>query len=118
MENVIKDAFLVLMFAIIAALAYVLFFGMWNMNGDKVQGVDGYWKGALFYASDAVQTGISKYYYNYCYLPSYNVDAYVDDALGLVDSNRYDTDKVETDLTKNDNESASSGSTSYLQNWE
>ena len=74
-----------LMGAIIAALFYWIFFGTVSLNGDETVGKDAsgfyfksHWDGILTYASRAIETPISQYYYLYCYLPTAYNNLYVD----------------------------------------
>jgi hypothetical protein len=106
MTRLIRDVFIVLGCSILALTLYVLFFGTTNLNGNTITGVTGTWKGALFYASDAVETGISKYYYYYCFLPSYLGEYETDKVLKVVenDSNIISSYTVSSnDLSSNDN---------------
>lgn len=58
MSNVVKNVFLVIMWAVIAVTAYGVFFGV------------GKWEGLLWSASRNVSYSMSKFYYDYCYLPA------------------------------------------------
>ena len=83
MNETVKFVFLMLMGAVVAFLLYVLFFGTVSLDGTELAGTstdqertwfDGYTdthnEGALMYASRAIETPISAYYYYYCYLPT------------------------------------------------
>ena len=83
MNEAVKFVFLMLMGAVVAFLLYVLFFGTVSLDGTELAGTstdqertwfDGYTDthndGALMYASRAIETPISAYYYYYCYLPT------------------------------------------------
>ena len=49
-----------------------------------------HWKGALWYAAEQLETPISKYYYEYCFLPNIHSNDYVDEALeGIKDTTTY-----------------------------
>ena len=83
MNEAVKFVFLMLMGAVVAFLLYVLFFGTVSLDGTELAETstdqertwfDGYTdthnEGALMYASRAIETPISAYYYYYCYLPT------------------------------------------------
>ena len=83
MNEAVKFVFLMIMGAVVAFLLYVLFFGTVSLDGTELAGTstdqertwfDGYTdthnEGALMYASRAIETPISAYYYYYCYLPT------------------------------------------------
>lgn len=83
MNETVKFVFLMLMGAVVAFLLYVLFFGTVSLDGTELAGTstdqertwfDGYTDthndGVLMYASRAIETPISAYYYYYCYLPT------------------------------------------------
>ena len=83
MNEAVKFVFLMLMGAVVAFLLYVLFFGTVSLDGTELAGTstdqertwfDGYTDthndGVLMYASRAIETPISAYYYYYCYLPT------------------------------------------------
>lgn len=95
MNETIKFIFLMLMGAIIAALLYWIFFGTVTLSstdasgtyhaGEETAGEDAsgfyfksHWDGALMYASRAIETPISAYYYYYCYLPTAYNNLYMD----------------------------------------
>lgn len=83
MNEAVKFVFLMLMGAVVAFLLYVLFFGTVSLDGTELSGTStghestwfaGYTNthndGVLMYASRAIETPISAYYYYYCYLPT------------------------------------------------
>lgn len=95
MNETVKFVFLVLMGAVIAALLYWIFFGTVTLSstdasgihhaGEETVGQDAsgfyfksHWDGVLMYASRAIETPISAYYYYYCYLPTAYNNLYMD----------------------------------------
>lgn len=70
MSSMVKNVFLTLMGSIVAVMLYGMFFGV------------GEWNGALFYASKVVESSISRYYYEYCYLPNMHMNDSIDESLG------------------------------------
>lgn len=83
MNETVKFVFLMLMGAVVAFLLYVLFFGTVSLDGTELSGTstdqertwfagytDTHNDGVLMYASRAIETPISAYYYYYCYLPT------------------------------------------------
>lgn len=109
MNETVKFVFLVLMGAIIAALLYWIFFGTVALSGDDTVGQDAsgfyfksHWDGALMYASRAIETPISAYYYYYCYLPTAYNNLYMDAELSGTTpdaSNFSDLTKLGSDLS-------------------
>lgn len=91
MNSLVKNAFLVLMGAVVATLLYFIFFGTTDLAGNSSMQVNEgshvmtfarEWKGALFYMAEAVQTPTAKYYYDYCFNPSIHSTDYLDMSLG------------------------------------
>lgn len=89
MTNLVKNAFLVIMGVTVAMLLYLALFGTYDLNGNSLVGTKTgtitqttEWKGALWYAAEAMENPISRYYYEYCYLPNLHKNDYVDEALG------------------------------------
>lgn len=89
MTNLVKNAFLVIMGVTVAMLLYLALFGTYDLNGNSLVGTTTgtitqitEWKGALWYAAEAMENPISRYYYEYCYLPNLHKNDYVDEALG------------------------------------
>lgn len=70
MQTFIKNVFLMVIGVTVALLLYHIFFGL------------GAWEGLIWFASRAIETPISNYYYSYCYVPDIYSSAYVDKALG------------------------------------
>ena len=98
-EQFVKAVFLTIMGSTVALFLYWIIFGqslgnyspffVSDPNTEK-------WEGVLFYAAEAVETPISRYYYDYCYTPSIMEYSYMDSYLGLkVDS----TSLKNTDLS-------------------
>lgn len=54
----------------VALMLYFAFFGIKD------------WRGVLFYASEVVESSISRYYYEYCYLPNIHMNDSIDESLG------------------------------------
>lgn len=61
MDSFVKQVFLMILGSTVALFLFWLFFG--------VKQTDTWWKGALWTAAEGVEVGISRYYYDYCYLP-------------------------------------------------
>lgn len=105
MNNLVKNAFLVIMGVTVAMLLYLALFGTYDLNGNSLVGTKtgnitqlSEWKGALWFAAEAMENPISRYYYEYCYLPSLHKNDYVDEALG--GSKTYSTmQRTTTDLS-------------------
>ena len=103
----VKNVFLVIMGVTVAVILYLVLFGTTSLRGEslvgkKVGNIDSVteWQGALWYMARAVENPISRYYYEYCYLPNIHQNDYVDQALGGT-PNVSDIQKTETDLTRN-----------------
>ena len=121
MNEAVKFVFLMLMGAVVAFLLYVLFFGTVSLDGTELAGTgtdqertwfDGYTDthndGALMYASRAIETPISAYYYYYCYLPTlysnYSMDVELSKDSGgqstILDANNQGViDQTDSDLS-------------------
>lgn len=126
MNNLVKNAFLVIMGVTVAMILYLVFFGTYDLNGNSLVGTNtgnitqvAEWKGALWYAAEAMENPISRYYYEYCYLPNLHKDDYVDEALG--GSKTFSTlQRTTTDLSSSptdDTYSFSTGSSSVFQTY-
>lgn len=95
MEKFVKNIFLTMMGVVVAMLLYFAFFGF-HLSGDSYYSGNE-WEGALWYAGRAIETPLSRFYYEYCYLPTVNRDNAVDSALGGTQINPLQ--KTESDLT-------------------
>lgn len=126
MNNLVKNAFLVIMGVTVAMLLYLALFGTYDLNGNSLVGTTtgtitqtAEWKGALWYAAEAMENPISRYYYEYCYLPNLHKDDYVDEALG--GSKSFSTlQKTATDLSSSPTDDIynfSTGSSSVFQTY-
>ena len=98
MNNTVKNVFLMLMGTVVAVVLYYIFFGSVNLAGDdlkdmstgqqQLQGTE--WMGLIHYMSASVELSMSRYYYEYCYLPAIHkndaldVDLINGDSSGLV----------------------------------
>ena len=93
--KVIWSVFAFLGMAIVAVLLYDLLFaydytasssaqgdGNDHMGAHTIEEINGVRKGALWVVADAIQSGASLYYYNYCYLPVIHETDRVDRTLG------------------------------------
>lgn len=113
MNKMVKDVFLVLMGVIVALILYYIFFGATNWNGTSIDhigdgtqanySVDTQWMGLVSYMSASVELSMSRYYYEYCYVPSvHSNDAFDLDLIrgnskdGLAVAGTDETDKVNT----------------------
>lgn len=109
MTNLVKNVFLTIMGVTVAMILYLVFFGTTSLDGRSLVGTKtgnieqrSEWQGVLWYMARVIETPISRYYYEYCYLPNIHQNDYVDEALGgTYDTDYYDGDlqKTETDLT-------------------
>lgn len=121
MNETVKFVFLMLMGAVVAFLLYVLFFGTVSLDGTELAGTstdqertwfagytDTHNEGVLMYASRAIETPISAYYYYYCYLPTlysnYSMDVELSKDSGgnstiLDASNQGAIDQTDSDLS-------------------
>ena len=126
MNNLVKNAFLVIMGVTVAMLLYLALFGTYDLNGNSLVGTKtgnitqlSEWKGALWFAAEAMENPISRYYYEYCYLPSLHKNDYVDEALG--GSKTYSTmQRTTTDLSStptDDTYNFTTGGSSVLQTY-
>lgn len=104
MNSLVKNVFLALLGVIVALVLYYICFGATNWTGNTIDKIgsgtqttyttDGTWMGLVSYMCASVELSISRYYYEYCYLPS-------------VHSN----DAIDLDLVRGDNSDGySSGS--------
>lgn len=110
MTSTVRNVFFILMFAIIGAILYFIFFGTTNTVTSETYEVQGGWKGVLGVASDSIEVSIARYYYNYCFLPTVNVNNATDTLLGFnsrdvkysseVESLGFNTTKTNTVPTK------------------
>lgn len=92
MTGFVKHVFTFLLWVTIAWIAYLVFFGTYSLDGRSlVDGSTAYtgnteqtseWKGVLWHAAVSSENPISKYYYEYCFLPNVHAGDYVDAALG------------------------------------
>ena len=88
MNKMVKDVFLVLMGVIVALILYYIFFGATNWTGNKINEIgsgtqatyrtDGQWMGLISYMSASVELSLSRYYYDYCYIPSVHSNDAID----------------------------------------
>ena len=127
MNNLVKNAFLVLMGAVVAFILYILLFGTTDLNGNQMTedkltitgvGQVSQFKGALWYAAEAMEEPIAKYYYSYCFLPAMHKDDYVDEALGITVSNKdKDMFKTNADLSTDTPTSVGNRFRSYQTGW-
>ena len=91
MNTLVKTVFTVLFGVVLAGCMYILFFGTSAFNSTEIgtMKIRGTWKGALWYMAEALETPISRYYYEYTFLPNIHSNDYVDEALGGRPSWRY-----------------------------
>lgn len=91
MHKLVKNVFLMLLGCVVALILYFVFFGV-NLTPY------GNWEGLIYYSARAIETPISRYYYEYCYLPSMHSNDAIDKALNGVNT-VYDIQQTPTDLT-------------------
>lgn len=91
MNKLVKDVFVVIIAVTVAMILYLVLFGTTSLNGSKNDLVGTKtgnitqtqaWQGVLWYVAETVETPISRYYYQYCYLPNIHQNSGVDIALG------------------------------------
>lgn len=75
MHKLVKNVFLMILGVTVALILYFVFFGV-NLAPY------GTWEGLIYHSARAIETPISRYYYEYCYLPSIHSNDAVDSALG------------------------------------
>ena len=130
-----------IMGAVVAVLLYWVFFGTVTLTDskttvgeEKAGDVNSsnlpfkqHWYGALMYASRAIETPISAYYFENCYLPTIYNNFYIDKELGVLDDSKitiYDNMKsvnndlsgIDTDSFTEDAPSESSYDDRYIYN--
>lgn len=71
-RTLVKNAFLLIMAVMIAMSLYYICFGQASTG----------WRGLMFYSAEVVESSISRYYYEYCYLPNIHANDGLDEALG------------------------------------
>lgn len=71
MTSTVKNVFLLIMFAVIGAILYLIFFG-WNtkVTDTTYETVQNSYIGVLGYMSVAVESSISQYYNDYVFIPT------------------------------------------------
>lgn len=91
MDKFVKHIFTFIMWVFAAMILYFVFFGTYNLQGRSLENQHMYagdntqtqaWRGVLWYAALAAENPISKYYYEYCYVPNIHANDYVDEAVG------------------------------------
>lgn len=138
LHSFVKNIFLTLMGVFVAILLYVLFFGTnSSADGDVVdvselpvgaELVDGLqnWQGVLWWAAWWIEVPISRYYYEYSYVPNMHVNDYVDEELGKsyniqLNEDVYDGDNIfksKADLSSSDSDRYTfSGDGYYSTGW-
>lgn len=106
MNGFVKTVFTVIYGVVLAGVLYILLFGTSAFNGTELftMQIKGTWKGALWYMAEALETPISRYYYDYTFIPNIHNNDYVDEALGGRPSWKYYHNGklylTETDLSK------------------
>ena len=77
MNRFVKNVFLTLMGAVVAFVLYLILFGFTSWGGTAISTADiptvntsGTWRGVIFYMTAAVESNMSRYYHQYCYVPS------------------------------------------------
>ena len=70
------------------AAAMVLYFVLFGVPAGNIAGVFHWtqYRGAIYYAARFIETPISRYYYEYSYIPNFHANDYVDEALGGTDN--------------------------------
>lgn len=109
MINLVKNVFLTIMGVTVAMILYMVFFGTTSFDGTSLVGTKtgnitqtSSWQGVLWYAAESIETPISRYYYEYCYLPNIHQSDYVDEALGGIKNSAYYNGNIQqtrTDLS-------------------
>lgn len=104
MNGLVKSVFLFIMAVVAALLLYFMLFGNQSLTGTNLYmgGANLHWKGALWYAAEQMENPISRYYYEYCYLPNVHANDYIDESLGGTTSSLYPSGNLQstgTDLS-------------------
>lgn len=97
MSSFVKHVFTFLLWVSIAWIMYLVLFGTYSLDGREIAvGDTAYtgnttqstaWKGVLWHMALAVEGPISRYYYDFCFLPNVHTSDYVDKALGASPNN-------------------------------
>lgn len=81
MSGMVRNVFFLIMGSVAAVAMYVILFGsFFDSKGTYSEDI---WKGALYTSTEAVQTSIAKYYYDYCFIPTIQSHANTDSLLGF-----------------------------------
>lgn len=110
MIKMVKDVFLFIMGVTVAMFLYLALFGTYDLDGNSLVGTKTgnvtqaqEWKGAIWYMARSIESPISRYYYQYCYLPNVHQNDYVDEDLGGIATSMFsgDIQKTTSDLSSN-----------------
>ena len=131
MNDLVREVFVVVIGVTIAFVLYVLFFGMNDISGMAIN--DGnlpddwraykaggkIWNGVIWDITDNLDFYVSRYYYEYCYLPQIHANDEIDKELGLT---VYDAQSTPSDLSSNGKLSCGAaigvnGSNKVFENW-
>lgn len=92
MTSFVKHVFTFLLWVSIAWITYLVLFGTYSLEGKSLVGTDSAytgnttqsvaWEGVLWHMARSVENPISKYYYEFCFVPNIHASDYVDSALG------------------------------------
>jgi hypothetical protein len=80
MNSLVKNVFLSIMGIIVALILYYICFGATSWTGKTIDKIgsgtqatyetDGKWMGLVSYMCASVELSLSRYYFDYCYIPS------------------------------------------------
>lgn len=109
MNKFVSGVFMLMLCAWVMAFLASGFFGLSNSRSD----------GSLMYVARAVETPISNYYYNYCYIPTVHMEDGVDKALGgTLKASMSNYARTESNLKSADSDNVVfSGTNHYSTGW-
>lgn len=117
MDSFVKHVFTFLLWVSIAWIMYLVLFGTYSLNGEEIAvGDTAYtgnttqstaWKGVLWSMALSVESPLSGYYYDFCFIPNVHANDYVDAALGASPSGSFpggNLHQTATDLSRVDSD--------------
>lgn len=132
MIRMVKDVFLVIIGVTVAMILYLVLFGTYDLDGNSLVGTKTgnieqtkEWQGVIWYMARSIETPISRYYFEYCYIPSVHQNDYVDEVLGGTKYVSYydgNLQHTKTDLSNNSKDfynftSGTNGIYHYTTGW-
>lgn len=95
LNGFVKNVFLTIMGVVVAFILYYIAFGATDWRGGSITGngatvdTDGQWMGLLYFMSASVEVNMSRYYYEYCYIPAIHKNDSIDIDLVRGDSSGF-----------------------------